>query len=59
MGQSFRTEVNVPPHSGPLLEHSDSILLVGSCFSEHIGTRLDRARLNVVVSGHHTQVYNF
>jgi hypothetical protein len=50
LGPTFRTEVVVPPHStGALLEHSDAVLLVGSCFSEHIGGRLERAHFDVVV----------
>lgn len=49
--QHFRTEVVVPQHSaGSLLEHSDPVLLVGSCFSEHIGERLNRARFDAVVN---------
>jgi len=42
--QTFRTEVSIQPLShAPLLRHEDSLLLLGSCFSEGVGGRLQAA----------------
>ena len=42
--QTFRTEVPIQPLShGPLLRHEDPLLLLGSCFSEGVGGRLQAA----------------
>ena len=50
-GETFRTEVPVEPCSAPfLLKHSDPVLLVGSCFSQNMGARLERAHFDVAVN---------
>ena len=42
--QTFRTEVPIQPLShAPLLRHEDPLLLLGSCFSEGVGGRLQAA----------------
>lgn len=43
----FRTTVSLRP-SGLDLDHSQSGLMIGSCFSEHIGERMRRAGFRVV-----------
>jgi len=47
---TFRTEVIVGRHSGELLSHNDPILLMGSCFSENIGEKLQHAKFDLVVN---------
>ena len=39
MNDIFRTAVSVPRSAAPI-SHNSSVLMLGSCFSEHIGTRL-------------------
>lgn len=48
--ETFRTIVTVNKHNGPLLQHNDSVLLMGSCFSDNIGERLKQARIDTVVN---------
>jgi hypothetical protein len=38
----FRTEILLPPAS-PSLSHSDGVMLLGSCFVEHLAARLQNA----------------
>ncbi len=45
----FRTTVRVREHHD-LLGHSDRVLLMGSCFSDNIGTRMRQALMRVMVS---------
>ncbi len=42
----FRTEVEIPPLPDPV-RYDDKILLMGSCFTEHIGKMLDRYRFQI------------
>lgn len=45
----FRTPVKIPP--SPLqIDHHHRIFMVGSCFSEHIGQRLQQMRFPVMVN---------
>lgn len=39
----FRTKVDIPAHI-PCISHQDNLLLLGSCFAEHIGERLADAK---------------
>lgn len=45
--QTFRTVVPISP-SDTKIRHEDSILLMGSCFSEHIADRLSEHKFQVV-----------
>lgn len=45
----FRTKVDIPKNV-PGISHSDDILLIGSCFSEHIGGRLTDAKFRCDVN---------
>ncbi len=45
----FRTPVHIAPFEHPI-NHRQKGLLLGSCFSEHIGTRMLRAKLPVTVN---------
>ncbi len=47
--QLFRTPVTPAAHKG-WLSHSDSILMVGSCFSDNIGRRLGESLFDVEVN---------
>lgn len=47
--ESFRTEVPTTPAPFRLC-HTDRLLLVGSCFTEHIGARLAAGKLNVLAN---------
>ena len=38
--QTFRTEIPIRPLTHRLLRHEQSLLLLGSCFSEGVGDRL-------------------
>jgi hypothetical protein len=49
MSDPFRTEVEVPD-SPVRLSHSDHVLLMGSCFSEHISDRMRHGKLSVVAN---------
>ena len=45
----FRTEVD-PPNFGFSLSHQDKILLLGSCFSDNIGSKLQYFGFDVVIN---------
>ena len=45
----FRTKTDITPLI-PALRHSDNLLVMGSCFAEHIGTRLERMKFHVRVN---------
>ncbi|MBK9255923.1 MAG: GSCFA domain-containing protein [Saprospiraceae bacterium] len=45
----FRTELNIKPSEFKIL-HQDQILLIGSCFSENIGSRLQKYKINSSVN---------
>ncbi|TDW97546.1 GSCFA family protein [Dinghuibacter silviterrae] len=47
----FRSELDVKPLSAPI-RYPQSILLAGSCFTEHIGERLNTYRLPVLQNPH-------
>lgn len=58
-GFSFRTEVEVAPWpSVHYLSYTDSFLLLGSCFSENIGDRLCRSKLNTKVNPSHGLLFS-
>ena len=44
----FRTPINI--NAGFKLGYADKILMLGSCFTENIGQKLDDANMNVVVN---------
>jgi GSCFA family len=44
---NFRTELNIPP-SAQKINHNDTILLVGSCFSQNIGERLQKYKFKSI-----------
>src|SRR5688500_7710487 len=41
------TTVKIPPYS-PSIKYGDAIMLMGSCFAEHIDRKLSRYKYNVV-----------
>ncbi len=43
----FRTELSIPPSPHPI-NHTDAILMLGSCFSQHIGARLQKYKFNCI-----------
>ncbi len=43
----FRTPINISP-SSLRLDHSHRVMMIGSCFSEHIAERMQRAGFHVV-----------
>ena len=45
----FRTKTEITPLN-PRLRHSDKILVMGSCFAEHIGERLERMKFRALVN---------
>lgn len=45
----FRTKTVIEPWNHRLC-HSDKLLVMGSCFAEHIGTRLERMKFRVIVN---------
>ena len=47
----FRTEISIPPPPFKIT-HRDAVLLMGSCFAEHIGTKLE-------ASGFHANINPF
>jgi hypothetical protein len=47
----FSLELNIPPLSQPVV-YTDDILLVGSCFTEHISDRLQHHKFKVVSNPH-------
>lgn len=52
----FRTEIGLSDHAG-LIDHSTPIMLLGSCFSDNIGSRL-RSNLFYVMTNPFGTVYN-
>lgn len=59
MDMSFRTEINIPPwpeHNR--MGYSDSFFLLGSCFSENIGDKLSRAKLQTAVNPSHGLLFS-
>ncbi len=44
---NFRTELNIPP-SAQKINHNDTILLIGSCFSQNIGERLQKYKFKSI-----------
>ncbi|CAN0466964.1 unnamed protein product [Ectocarpus sp. 12 AP-2014] len=56
---SFRTEVHIPTwpqHSQ--LGYADSFFLLGSCFSDNIGTRLSNAKLQTSINPSHGLLFS-
>lgn len=51
MKTPFRTTLKLPK-STIQLSHQSSVMSVGSCFSEHIGERLSRAKFSVTINPH-------
>lgn len=47
----FSLSLDIPPLPRPLL-YSDNILLIGSCFTEHISDRLQQHKFNVLSNPH-------
>ena len=47
MGVSFRTEVNIKPHNFDI-NYQTPCLIIGSCFSDHIGSILNRLKFPVL-----------
>lgn len=45
----FRTQTDITPLS-PKLHHSDKLLVMGSCFAEHIGSRLERMKFRTITN---------
>ena len=45
----FRTQTEITPLN-PRLHHSDKVLVMGSCFAEHIGVRLERMKFRTLVN---------
>ena len=45
----FRTPTDITPLA-PRLRHSDKLLVMGSCFAEHIGGRLEQMKFRTVVN---------
>ena len=45
----FHTRTDIHPLI-PSLRHSDKLLVIGSCFAEHIGTRLERMKFRIVTN---------
>lgn len=46
---TFRTVLRVPPLS-PRIKHSDSLLFVGSCFTENIGQRFEALKWRTIIN---------
>jgi hypothetical protein len=47
--EKFRTEVNIPP-SAHKINHRSAILMIGSCFTEYIGTRMLEYKFDVDIN---------
>lgn len=48
---NFRTEIKIEP--APFsLHHKSKVMMVGSCFSENIGAKLERYRFDVKINSH-------
>ena len=45
----FRTKTDITPLN-PSLCHSDKLLVMGSCFAEHIGARLERMKFHTIIN---------
>lgn len=45
----FHTRTDIQPLT-PGLRHSDKLLLMGSCFAEHIGARLERMKFRIITN---------
>ena len=45
----FRTKTDITPLK-PCLRHSDKLLVMGSCFAENIGTRLERMKFRTITN---------
>ena len=45
----FRTKIHITPSTG-FITHRHSILLLGSCFSENIGSRLQKYKFDVDIN---------
>lgn len=45
----FHTRTDIQPLT-PGLRHSDKLLLMGSCFTEHIGARLERMKFRIITN---------
>jgi len=43
----FRTELNIPP-AAQKINHNDTVLLIGSCFSQNIGERLQKYKFKCI-----------
>lgn len=48
---SFMINMDLPPAATPI-RHSDKVLLTGSCFTEHISNRLEKAKMQVLSNPH-------
>lgn len=46
----FRTEIKLKPQQKNLIDHKSKILLLGSCFSENIGDKLDYYKIPTVIN---------
>lgn len=53
---NFRTEINIPK-SDYRIKHEDRIFLIGSCFSDNIGQKLNNSGFNVEINSFGT-LYN-
>ena len=45
----FSTKTNITPWHRPL-RHSDKLMVMGSCFAEHIGERLERMKFRSIIN---------
>lgn len=46
----FRTEIKIEHQQGNQIDHKSKVLLLGSCFSEHIGNQLTYYKFNALVN---------
>lgn len=59
MSGSFRTEIEIPLWPMHVqLDYTDSFVLLGSCFSDSIGSRLSQAKLRTAVNPSHGIVFS-
>ena len=49
INMDFRTKTDISPLE-PRLRHADKLLVMGSCFAEHIGARLERMKFCTLVN---------
>lgn len=59
MDNSFRTEVDIPvwpQHTQ--LGYADSFFLIGSCFSDNVGSRLRQAKLQTAINPSHGLLFS-